>query len=271
MHPLDGPIAKLVRAEHHLNQLDRAIRRYAASNPFAAVEEFDEQKRFHTFTFLPGAVPPPMIGVVAGDVIHNIRSALDHIAWQLALLRTAEPHTRTEFPILIEENGDSRRAFKDKTKWFPSEARDIAESMQPYHRGNAAPDSALGMLHLLSIEDKHRLVVRVVDSAYIPVFRGPGGFIRELDDATVVVGIPCDAQPDVYFKPKFVPDIAFDPEGPGRGRIVLPSLRDIHRLAREDWLPKFAGFFPAEEQGVKFRMSGIAPPSPPPGDRPPLT
>ena len=35
-----------------------------------------------------------------GEVLHQLRSALDHLAWQLVLLDGARPSRQTQFPIL---------------------------------------------------------------------------------------------------------------------------------------------------------------------------
>ncbi len=41
----------------------------------------------------------PYFSVVVGDVIHNLRSALDHLAWQLVILDGGQPNDSTQFPI----------------------------------------------------------------------------------------------------------------------------------------------------------------------------
>jgi hypothetical protein len=41
--------------------------------------------------------PPPRISVVVGEIVHDLRSALDHLAWQLTL--PAKRTNHTGFPI----------------------------------------------------------------------------------------------------------------------------------------------------------------------------
>jgi hypothetical protein len=67
------------------------------------VGEFNRQTSEYV---IRGKVTKPTgeIGVIAGDAVHNLRSALDHLAWQLALLNTAKPHPRTQFPIARSES-----------------------------------------------------------------------------------------------------------------------------------------------------------------------
>ena len=56
-----------------------------------------------------GEVPelPADFSAVVGDFFHNVRSALDHLAWQLVLRHGLEPTRKTAFPIHLEapENG----------------------------------------------------------------------------------------------------------------------------------------------------------------------
>lgn len=39
--------------------------------------------------------------VEIGEIGHNLRSALDGISWELALLKTSHPYERTAFPIYL--------------------------------------------------------------------------------------------------------------------------------------------------------------------------
>jgi hypothetical protein len=100
---------------------------------------------------------------IIGDCLHNLRSALDHLAWQLVLLDGQKPSFATSFPV---------RRTKDESRplLLPKVCRqDILtaiEQVQPYSDvGNPADPPVLNplwALHRLNIIDKHRLVVVVV-------------------------------------------------------------------------------------------------------------
>ena len=52
-----------------------------------------------------------MWGVLIGEILHNLRSALDHLIWQLVILETGAPPTttKTAFPIFETAAGYKSR------------------------------------------------------------------------------------------------------------------------------------------------------------------
>jgi hypothetical protein len=85
--PLDGVEAKIARARVHLESLHRAAGRLFAEQPIRFDLVPDGQEGW--FLVRPDLVaePPRSLGVGIGDVVHNLRSALDHLVWQLSLVR----------------------------------------------------------------------------------------------------------------------------------------------------------------------------------------
>lgn len=85
-HPLDGCEAKLRRAEGHLQTFESEVVRFFEQNPYRITYEADLNALSYTF-YIHDLVPPdPDWGLIIGDCIHNLRSALDHLAYQLAIL-----------------------------------------------------------------------------------------------------------------------------------------------------------------------------------------
>jgi hypothetical protein len=96
---------------------------------------------------------------IAGDVIHNLRSALDHLAYQLISVATGnEFPEKTGFPI-----ADSPKAYEAEKKrreverMRPSAIKAI-DSLEPY-KGGTGHD--LWRIHELDRIDKHRLLITV--------------------------------------------------------------------------------------------------------------
>ena len=97
---------------------------------------------------------PPEIPVLAGDVIQNLRSALDHVAYQLFRIvqELRERASTVYFPIA--ENHTKYQAQKGgQTSGMSRQAIGAIDAIQPYRGGN----DALWHLHKLNIIDKHRL------------------------------------------------------------------------------------------------------------------
>lgn len=159
MASLEGVKLKLVRAEEHLCLLDQKVKEYFNRDPLEVVKKTDGE--FVRAILHIREQPPPYLGVIIGDYLHNMRSALDHLFWQLLNfpLPGGIRANRLNFPIFIEEvayleainsNGLSRCVSKD--------ALAIIEGMQPYHGGDQANMHALWFIHELSNRDKHRML-----------------------------------------------------------------------------------------------------------------
>jgi hypothetical protein len=99
-----------------------------------------------------------LLSVVAGEAIHNLRSALDHLAWTLVLNDGGSPdHRRTQFPIWEDRltPGGELRTVTIKGGIKP-ETESILEDLQAFHHVNDPTQHSLALLRHLSNIDKHR-------------------------------------------------------------------------------------------------------------------
>lgn len=168
---LDGCREKSRRGREHLEALNGAMLGYLRSEPkpYTVRGEFDPNRREYVFV---GKIVRPMSdavlwGVMLGDVLHNFRSALDHLVCQLVLLNTRKLGGQdNQFPICssgarywsIGRNGQpSTREFR--LRGVSDEHRAVIDGLQPY-RAQDPPNliQPLAALRDLSNLDKHRLV-----------------------------------------------------------------------------------------------------------------
>src|SRR5262245_15024560 len=102
-HPLDGARLKVVRAQEHLESLKDESRGYLDGHPYKIItEEIHDPQGFPSmqailpdgspkltkywkFTPEVHTLPPLRLSALIGDVVGNLRAALDYIVWQLAL------------------------------------------------------------------------------------------------------------------------------------------------------------------------------------------
>src|SRR5438128_2342233 len=82
---LAGAWTKLARAEYHLNALTKEMRVFLDSDPYEFERRLDYENSRYLFYVKRVETPKLQWGAVIGDFIHNLRSALDHLTWQLAL------------------------------------------------------------------------------------------------------------------------------------------------------------------------------------------
>jgi hypothetical protein len=110
-----------------------------------------------------GSAPPdlpPSFAARFGDAIHNYRSVLDHIAWQLVRhggswpLKDKWAESAVQFPIYNTSTG-----FIDmKDRRLPGVCADVVDFIQARHKyvgGNATNYALLGLANLTN-DDKHR-------------------------------------------------------------------------------------------------------------------
>jgi hypothetical protein len=156
---------KLARAAKHLRALKQCIIAYSASQPYKIVAKAKGKKKLN----IPKA-PPPEICILAGEMIYQMRSALDHLAFDLVQLNatklTANWFKKCEFPIYITipKKGNPPtpcslpvpfNAFERTLPGISTKAFAFIESVQPYYRKGAI-NNCLRFLAELSNIDKHR-------------------------------------------------------------------------------------------------------------------
>ncbi len=156
VHPLDGPRLKIERAVEHFDNLDREIRAYRARDSYGAVVDYDPPTYRVTVRVRVSENPPPRLGILVGDTVHNLRSALDHLAWQLVSAGGGTPGAGTEFPVFWDGK-KYKTSGVGKVQGASPAAMNLLAGLQPY-RAASVQTHALYMLHHLDIVDKHRLL-----------------------------------------------------------------------------------------------------------------
>lgn len=152
---------KLDRAQEHLQRLDAEIGVYLDREPYKLVLNIPPSNdrlvlvEFHVIT-----EPDDRLGVVIGDCLFNIRSALDHLMCRLVESKGGTVTRKTQFPI-----SDVRRIDKAGKPVLPkvagltaADVLALIDDLQPYQRGDNATSHPLSVLRHLSNADKHVLL-----------------------------------------------------------------------------------------------------------------
>jgi len=137
MSGLSVILMKTARAEYHLQAIETEHKRLIDDGMYT-VSKKDNRKKFSHILRLEVKPMSPLIGMLAGEFAYCLRSGLDQLAWQLALLNTKgrRPRSHTSFPIRGTKPPPPK-GFGDAIKDILPAAFDVIESLQPYHRGNA--------------------------------------------------------------------------------------------------------------------------------------
>jgi hypothetical protein len=155
--------AKLDRAELLLNSLNIEVDSWHAAKPYKITTKPNEDYTCYSTTI--EIDPEPRIArwsLMYSDFIHNLRCALDHMVWAIALdkdpaLATAH-ETQLSYPIWDNPpNADAKRRIA-LLKGSP--AYGAIEFMQPHNRPSAAyrPYHPLSLLRDLDNANKHKLL-----------------------------------------------------------------------------------------------------------------
>ena len=239
-------VSKVRRAESHLKRLDDEIRMFLDLEPVTCTVEDEPENGICVFRFhvknVPGEIP-----LLLGELAYNLRSSLDQLAWQLALLSGHTPLRATAFPIHSDRTKGSEDRFRRVTWDIPCEAIEIIKSLQPYERGNGFDGHPLWRLNELCNIDKHMTIP--VNGTIVDFATGPADCCETFSwgrtDDGAIMGIPLEIKDKVYFKPS-PPELVFGrpSDEPGTPfEIKQRDIAEIHEFVRDSVIPRFERFF----------------------------
>ena len=159
MPTLEAVDAKIERARSELRLLKADIAMFCQERARLIVrEDCGEQERWVYRGDSPKA--PIQWSVRTGEFAHNLRSSLDHLAWQLVLANGGCPGRHTAFPIQDRANPEN---FETNLREASPVAMKYIECVQPYkitqQEYQPEPDRVrigLALLRDICNMDKHR-------------------------------------------------------------------------------------------------------------------
>lgn len=162
MHPLDSCRLRISRANDHAQELGQEVLAWANRNPYGTTGEFDADASEYVFRYRVFEPPPARWAVLVGDVVHNLASCLEHLAWQLVIRNGETPiEGQTGFPVFETRPRWDGRAGDGRGggKWMMEGMSDLhqatIELFQPY-RDPKPSEHPLAQLRQLWNIDKHR-------------------------------------------------------------------------------------------------------------------
>lgn len=189
-------------------------------------------------------IPATRWGVLVGDALHNLRSALDNAVDELTVEQSGSSLARTGFPIFSDErrfkmtdgSGPTRGSGGELLRGVKPELAGLFERLQPYHSKSPQTDP-LWFLHELSNVDKHHVPAVVAVYSDLPrvgVVREitrDGSFVDETELLPFDQGLEkarmAGADKGKRIRMEFDLVTLFG-QGPAEGEEVIRTLRDIH-------------------------------------------
>ena len=243
---------KLARADRHIKELNRNLERFLQSSPYSIISQFDPELPGYR---LWGKVHRQLRQewtALLGDAIHNLRAALDNIAWDLA----GHPinDNLIEFPIFDTEYKFEHNRINGtrKMRGMSTAVQDIIIGLQPYKSPHGkTPDlEPLWLVQRLDIEDKHHRLnlVGATSSTATSSLTAPGlpdmaytsrrwQPFEDGQELEPLRNFFSSSDPNSRHNVIGTFDVSLDPEGPAKGMALRECLFDC-RYAVEEVLVK---------------------------------
>jgi hypothetical protein len=182
---LTGSWAKLKWAKRHINQLRAEITEAGKGDPkrISLRRQYEPDQRAVVYRIDRFIEVRDYWGLMVGDALHNLRGALDHLAWQLALrhFNGVAPTDmkiirHIQFPIVSDKNNWPTHVHR---KHMDAADADKLAGFQPFNLGPISRASGQFIhptesIALVNDIDKHRLIHLPFVRAQQGHFVGPG-------------------------------------------------------------------------------------------------
>lgn len=152
--PFESSRRKIARAKNHLAEVKREIVGFlerCRCEPFAEPHP-DKPNHFVCKMHLTEKLPEG-ISEAVGDCVNNLREALDHAMYALAVAAGCPKPRNAYFPF-SGSSDDFERNLKGRCADVPKEIYPLLRSFEPYKGGS----EALYALNSVCIANKHKLV-----------------------------------------------------------------------------------------------------------------
>ncbi len=253
---LRGVELRLERASEHIDTLKHESRMFQTELPAPYGYDIPDKPIDGVYIARAKIFRPPSarLGILAIDGAHNLRAALDMIAWELALKGENPPldnDRSVSFPICTHANAWNSDPTKRAIERISDDAIKVVDSFQPYHRPNELPWKWLALIQAIDNWGKHKAIPALLTFHVTEM-----GIISNFEFVSLAVGRPLNdgdeicrvrrlepiRDPDERFRSLMMCHVGFSKDGPGEG-FPIEFLENAHRFIRNTVLPSFDPFF----------------------------
>jgi hypothetical protein len=235
-------VMKTERAKLHLQALNQELDAFTEEPYTVITKEDTENSRYIRRVQFKGL--NPLMGMLLGEFLYNLRSGLDQLAWQIA-----PPAARKDFstvlcfPIFERVcNSQERKNYNRALSWFPDDVQKEIDTLQPYKRPDGPENHPLWQLNKLCNIDKHSVIPINSRSVNIFVPQNPAAKVEHLgyEDA-IEVSVPLCDKAQLDFEPDPVFPIEF---GEWDSDLAIPrrKLADMQGFIECSVIPTFKRF-----------------------------
>jgi hypothetical protein len=245
--PLTGVRIKIERAEKHITDLVAECDAFIKLYPYEIVGEQNPDTRKYVVTCRVPKPPPLEWGAVAGDAIHNLRSALDTLWRLIEFSNTTKFRTaRSDFPFFQTSKDLEVRSARIVKQPRLKAAVNIVKEI----KSQKLRSKNLELLATLDTEDKHRGLIPAYASVHnltlhvtsidppgtgSSLVHYPAKPICPIEDGTIlgqfgIVSINLRLSAKMQVQPQVTIFVAFGELEIVKGHAIVPMLRQFADL-----------------------------------------
>jgi hypothetical protein len=193
MNPLNGAYERVNRASEHLVELKQRVssirdvyKRNITSEYYPVLRQLPFQGRYQNIhTWDVGAKPiEPLISILVGEIIYNLRAALDYLIYELGCFDSKCIVEKTQF-VIVDAPNDFLRESNRRLKGLDAKHIASIERLQPYHGMQW-----LATLRDISNPDKH---------AHLAIANAPSKIVKKskADSPAILLEMPMNVNYEV--------------------------------------------------------------------------
>jgi hypothetical protein len=170
-HPFAGIAEKLKRTDQNVINLQSEITVFIESGKYPVIPHPNDEIWQEAVSYHRNKPIPLRFSVLSGEVVHHLRSCLDHLVWHFSNAEARLNHSGAiEFPIFEAKpllNKEIERYERKVQGITNANVLQRIKDVQPYNAGANVADNPLLIIHNMDRFDKHRELVIVDTSAEI--------------------------------------------------------------------------------------------------------
>jgi hypothetical protein len=208
---IDGAIDKINRASSQRIALNDEIEAFLDHQDDRFIRELQGNGQVHLYRTVDFPDLPSDWPLALGEILHNYRSALSHIAWQLVRLGPGRPGLGTDFPIYdrLKDFSNLRKGGR-YVAGMSTDAIEALKTLQPYKARRNSASHPLHTLARLNNIDKHRqLLLFAIATDYVtwdlpPDVPSPSPALYPLESgAPIATFVFASPRPEIDLHAKF--------------------------------------------------------------------
>ncbi len=243
-HPFAGIAERLKRADQNIVNLHDEITTFFKKCDYPIIPHPNDKEWQNAVDYHRNLEIPLRFAVLAGEIVHHLRSSLDHLVWIFSSAKArTENSVSIAFPILWRDPPtpkELKRFDRNIQGITDSRVRDIITALQPYHRGGDGIDDPLAIVHEMNRYDKHRELLLVSSGITVSIItsqlsteateaisrHGEGKLLSDRQKALIGKAIKQNHN--------VTPMVAFSKFGRRKTQAVIPSLTQLINAVAKD-------------------------------------